>query len=227
MKAVPVIAIDGPSGVGKGTVARATARRLGWHFLDSGALYRILALAAEKAGVRLQDYAGVAALAPRLDIKFEVQGTDNERIIVGGKDLTSAVRDERAGQVASIIAVAPQVRAALLQRQREFRRPPGLVADGRDMGTVVFPDAGLKIFLDATPEERAQRRFKQLSETGINAKLSNLCAEIRERDVRDRNRPHSPLKAAPDAVVIDTTELPVEGVLSRVKELIVARGYAT
>jgi CMP/dCMP kinase len=225
--ATPVIAIDGPSGVGKGTVARALARRRGWHFLDSGALYRILALAALDAGVDSADAAAVAALAPGLDIKFSVEPDDNEHIIVGGKDVGARVRAETTGQLASVIAVLPEVRAALLARQRAFRQPPGLVADGRDMGTVVFPDAPLKIFLDATPEERARRRLKQLSEAGINAKLSNLCAEIRERDVRDRNRRHSPLKAASDAIVIDTTALPVAEVLSRVETLVNARGFAT
>lgn len=222
----PVIAIDGPSGVGKGTVARALAQKLGWNFLDSGALYRILALSAQRAGIPLDQAAAVADLAPRLDIQFPLEHYENERIIVRGEDLTAAVRDEAAGQLASIIALHPEVRSALLDRQRAFRRAPGLVADGRDMGTVVFPDAGLKVFLDASPEERARRRLKQLSKAGIKAKLSNLCAEIRARDVRDRSRSHSPLKPADDAVVIDTTELPVEGVLSRVEAMIKAGGYA-
>jgi len=156
-----------------------------------------------------------------------LEGNDNEHIIVDGEDLTGLIRTETSGQLASVIAVFPQVRSALLERQRAFRRAPGLVADGRDMGTVVFPDAPLKVFLDASPEERARRRLIQLRKAGIEAKLAALFAEIRERDVRDRNRQHSPLRAASDAVVIDTTELPVEGVLSRVEELVNVRGFAT
>jgi cytidylate kinase len=222
----PVIAIDGPSGVGKGTVARALARKLGWHFLDSGSLYRILALAAKKAGIPDSDEPAVARLAPALNIKFSVQDNDKESIIVDGEERVGAVRAEAAGQLASVIAVYPQVRAALLQRQRAFRQMPGLVADGRDMGTVVFPDAPVKIFLDASAEERARRRLNQLRKAGIEATLAALFAEIRERDVRDRSRQHSPLRAASDAVVIDTTELPVEAVLARVEELVKVRGYA-
>ena len=227
MSAVPVIAIDGPSGVGKGTVARSVARRLGWHLLDSGSLYRILALAAEKAGIAGTDQAAVAALAPRLDIKFDIQDDENERIIVDGEELSARVRAETTGQLASVIAVHPQVRAALLERQRAFRRPPGLVADGRDMGTVVFPDAGLKIFLDASADERARRRLIQLRKAGIESNIRALREEIRERDVRDRSRSVSPLKAADDAVTIDTTELSVDAVLARVGQLIEARDYAT
>ena len=223
---VPVIAIDGPSGVGKGTVARALARKLGWHFLDSGSLYRILALAAKKAGIPDSDEPAVARLAPRLNIKFSVQDDNNESIIVDSEELAPAVRAETAGHLASVIAVYPQVRSALLERQRAFRQPPGLVADGRDMGTVVFPDAPVKVFLDASAEERARRRLNQLRKAGIETKLAALHAEIRERDVRDRNRQHSPLKPANDAVVIDTTELAVQEVLARVEELIRVRGYA-
>lgn len=226
IESVPVIAIDGPSGVGKGTVARAVARRLGWHFLDSGALYRILALAAQKAGVAGTDESAIAALASRLNIKFIVQHYDNENIIVDGEELGAHVRAEATGALASVIAVHPKVRAALLDRQRAFRKPPGLVADGRDMGTVVFPDAGLKIFLDASADERARRRMIQLRKAGIAANIAALREEIRERDVRDRSRTVSPLKPADDAVTIDTTELSIERVLARVEQLIEARAYA-
>ncbi|MGH8443031.1 MAG: (d)CMP kinase [Nevskiaceae bacterium] len=226
MSAVPVIAIDGPSGVGKGTVARAVARRLGWHFLDSGSLYRILALSADKAGIAGTDEAAVAAIAPRLNITFDVQDDEYERIIVDGDDLGARVRTETTGQLASVIAVHPRVRAALMERQRAFRNPPGLVADGRDMGTVVFPDAGLKIFLDASADERARRRMIQLRKAGIEANIAALREEIRERDVRDRSRTVSPLKPANDAVTIDTTELSIERVLAHVEQLIEARAYA-
>lgn len=224
---VPVIAVDGPSGVGKGTVARAVARRLGWHFLDSGSLYRILALAAQKAGIPGSDEQAVAALAPKLDIKFNLQANDKESIIVDGEELAPRVREETTGKLASVIAVHPRVRAALLQRQRAFRQRPGLVADGRDMGTVVFPDAGLKIFLDASADERARRRLIQLRKAGIEANIAALREEIRERDVRDRSRAVSPLKPADDAVTIDTTELSIDAVLERVAKLIEARDYAT
>ena len=226
MTAVRVIAIDGPSGVGKGTVARALARKLGWHFLDSGVLYRILALAARDAGVPLNDETALAKLAPTLDIKFPLQGDDSEQIIVNDTDRTAEIRAETTGALASQVAVLPGVRAALLARQRAFRRPPGLVADGRDMGTVVVPDAGLKVFLDASADERARRRLNQLRKAGIAANIAALREEIRERDVRDRSRSVSPLKPADDAVTIDTTQLPVEGVLARVEQLIEARAYA-
>lgn len=224
---VPVVAIDGPSGVGKGTVARALARKLNWHFLDSGALYRILALAAQSGGIPLEQASRVAALAPGLDIRFDVGNGEQETIRINGQDLTASVRAETTGRLASVIAVFSEVRAALLMRQRAFRTAPGLVADGRDMGTVVFPDATVKIFLDASAEERARRRHAQLRAAGIEARMRALCEEIRERDVRDRSRSHSPLKPAEDAIVIDTTELSAAAVLLRIEEIVKARGCAT
>ena len=223
---IPVIAIDGPSGVGKGTAAKAVARRLGWHFLDSGALYRILGLAANQRGIPLTDAAAVAALAPKLDIRFVAKADDSEQILLDGTDIAALVRTEQTGALASVIAVLPEVRRALLERQKAFRVAPGLVADGRDMGTVVFPDAGLKIFLDASADERARRRMIQLRKAGIEPNMRALREEIRERDVRDRSRVVSPLKPADDAVTIDTTELSVESVLAQIEKLLVARGYA-
>lgn len=213
---IPVLTLDGPSGVGKGTVARILAAETGWHLLDSGALYRILALAAIDAGIELDDTDRVAALAPALEIEF-VPDAGGECIRVDGQDLTARIRDEATGGHASVIAAEPAVRAALLTRQRAFRRPPGLVADGRDMGTVVFADAAAKVFLDASAEERARRRAGQLLENGVNANLDRLCEEIRARDERDRTRAESPLRAADDALIIDTSELAIEEVVARVR----------
>lgn len=221
----PVITVDGPSGVGKGMVTRGLIQRLpGWHRLDSGALYRILALAAQRAGVDSSDFSAVAALAPRLDIRFGGDGEDDESILLDGAEIVGYVRSESAGGLASKIAAAPVVRDALLQRQRDFRRPPGLIADGRDMGTVVFPDAALKVFLTASAEERARRRAKQLSARGEVVRLADLSAEIRARDERDRTRAVAPLVPAPDAVEIDTSSLNPAQVFERIDELLKTRG---
>lgn len=226
MSLATVIAVDGPSGVGKGMVTRWLAGRLGWHRLDSGALYRILALAAQEAGVSLDEAAAVAALAPGLDIRFTGTTEQDEAILVGGRDWTARVRAESTGTLASRIASAPAVRAALLQRQRDFRQAPGLVADGRDMGTVVFPDSRLKIFLDASPEARAERRWRQLSQAGVNARLIDLCAEVRARDERDRKRTIAPLAPAADAVVVDSTQMTPAEVLAEIGRLLRDRGIS-
>ncbi|HEU4616943.1 MAG TPA: (d)CMP kinase [Gammaproteobacteria bacterium] len=208
---VPVIAIDGPSGAGKGTVSREVARRLGWRLLDSGVLYRLVGLAAERKGVDLADEAAVARIADELDVEFRDAGTDS-RVLLEGSDVTEELRTERTGEAASKVAALPAVRTALLGRQRAFAKPPGLVADGRDMGTVVFPEAVLKVFLSASAEERAARRHKQLKEKGIDVSLRNLSLEIAQRDQRDANRPVAPLVPAADARVIDSTHLTPEEV---------------
>jgi CMP/dCMP kinase len=221
--ACPILTIDGPSGSGKGTISRAIARRLGWHLLDSGALYRLVALAGSAAGLAREDVSGHAALGRRMDAAFTVGADGSERITLAGRDVTTAIRSEEAGQGASRVAAWPGVREALLERQRAFAAPPGLVADGRDMGTVVFPRADLKIFLTATPRERALRRHKQLKDKGSDVSLAALSREIAERDLRDQTREVAPLKAAPDACVIDSTGLSVEAVVQRVLKLGAAR----
>jgi cytidylate kinase len=219
---VPVIAIDGPSGSGKGTISRAVAGALGWGLLDSGALYRLVALAARGAGLELDDAAALSELAARVDIRFGSGAGDAEIVWLDGREVTQAIRTEAAGTDASKVAALPAVRTALLERQRAFAVPPGLVADGRDMGTVVFPDARLKIFLTASPEERALRRHKQLKEKGVAANLAALSLEIAERDKRDISRAASPLVASADAVALDTTGMSVLAVVEHVLSL--ARG---
>lgn len=199
---IPVIAIDGPTASGKGTVAQRVAERLGFHYLDSGSLYRLAALAAERAGVDLADEAGVAVLAGRMDIRFA-----DGKVWLGGDDVSDEIRSERASQNASLVAALPAVREALLQRQRDFRQAPGLVGDGRDMGSVVFPDATVKFFLTASVEARAERRTKQLKEKGMSAIMADVVKELRIRDDRDMTRPVAPLKHYPDAYLIDTTEI--------------------
>ncbi|MEQ8427665.1 MAG: (d)CMP kinase [Gammaproteobacteria bacterium] len=221
MNNIPVITVDGPSGTGKGTVCSFLADWLGWHFLDSGALYRLLALAAQKRDLPTTDIAGLAQLAENLDIEFEVQGAGKlVKVVLDGEDATDAIRTEDCGHAASVVAAIPEVRRALLSRQHGFHQAPGLVADGRDMGTVVFPAADLKIFLTASAEERAKRRHKQLKEKGISANLRHLSADISARDERDSQRAVSPLKPAEDAVVIDTSEMDIETVVGSIRELV-------
>ncbi len=216
MSGVPVVTIDGPSGSGKGTVSRAVARSLGWGLLDSGALYRLVALAARRSGVALDDVASLSALAARFDIRFGAGPRDEEIVWLDGAEVTGDIRTESAGNDASKVAAFPAVRAALLERQRAFAVPPGLVADGRDMGTVVFPGAEVKIFLTASQEERALRRHNQLKQKGVAATLAALSREIAERDERDISRAASPLVASADAVLLDTTGMPVDAVVGRV-----------
>ena len=217
--ASPVIAIDGPSGSGKGTIARAVAARLGWSLLDSGALYRLLALAAKEAGVGADAPGRLGALARGLRVEFSLYASGDERILMAGQDVTLQVRAEATGELASRIAGIPEVRAGLLDLQHSFRRSPGLVADGRDMGTVVFPDAVLKIFLTASAVERAKRRHNQLIEKGLTANLDALFHDISARDERDRNRAVSPLEPAADAVQLDTTAVGIGQVVERVMGL--------
>lgn len=215
-----VVTVDGPGGSGKGTLARLLAERLGFHWLDSGALYRVLALAALRRGVSLDDEQALAALARGLDVRFETGGPAEPRVLLEGRDVTAELRTERCGEAASRVASLPAVRGALLERQRAFCRPPGLVADGRDMGTVVFPQAPVKIFLEASLEERARRRYKQLKDQGIDANLRVLSDELARRDARDRSRAVAPLRPAPDATVIDSTRMSIDEVLERALELV-------
>jgi cytidylate kinase len=211
----PVVAIDGPSGSGKGTIGRLLAKKLGWHYLDSGALYRLAALAALNRHIDLGDARALARVAATLNVRFTSAG-GGEHIFLDDADVGAELRTERAGDAASRVAVIPEVRAALLQRQRDFAVPPGLVADGRDMGTVVFPDAKLKVVLTASAEARAMRRHKQLKEKGIDVSLPDLSWDIAQRDARDANRTVAPFRPASDAQLIDSTSLAPEEVVAHI-----------
>jgi cytidylate kinase len=221
---IPVLAVDGPSGSGKGTVCRLLAQRLGWRLLDSGALYRLAALAGQQAGLAQVDQDGHARLARLLDIRFESDAEGAERILLAGEPVTDLVRSETAGMGASRVAAWPALRAALLDRQRDFARPPGLVADGRDMGTVVFPGAPLKIFLTASAEERARRRYNQLKDKDSGVSLAALSREVEARDRQDATRAVSPLRPAEDAITIDSTRLTAADVVGRIWQLGSERG---
>lgn len=215
--AVPIVTIDGPSGAGKGTICKLVADKTGFHLLDSGSLYRLTALASLNSHVLLEDENAVAEQAKALDVCFEV--VDNKvKILLAGEEVTQTIREERIGMAASTVAAQPLVRAALLERQRAFACAPGLIADGRDMGTVVFPYAAVKIFLTASAAERAQRRLEQLRQTGVEGDYQTILADIEARDERDRTRTTAPLVPAKDAIVLDSTELSIEQVLEKVLE---------
>jgi cytidylate kinase len=218
---IPILTIDGPSGSGKGTIARAVADKLGWHLLDSGALYRAVGYAAGMAGLDLSDVEAVTRCAQAMKIRFrDPKDSGETRVIVNGHDATDELRTETAGAAASAIAAMPSVRQALVDLQLSFRMPPGLVADGRDMGTVIFPDAPYKVFLTASAAERAKRRYKQLKEKGLDVTLASLLREIEARDARDASRAVAPLKPANDAVVVDTTGMPIGQVVAKVLDLL-------
>lgn len=226
MSRVPVVTVDGPSGAGKGTLCQLLAQYLGWHLLDSGALYRIVGLAAVERQIPLTDGAALATLIRGLDVEFG-PGEPGEpaAVMLDGCEVSAAVRSEQTGGYASQVAVHAAVREALTERQRSFARPPGLVADGRDMGTVIFPDADLKIFLTASAEERATRRYKQLKDKGQDVTLATLLEDIRSRDQRDRERPVAPLKPAADAVLLDSTGMSIDEVLQCVLHWMHQRGW--
>lgn len=221
---VPVVTIDGPGGSGKGTVSQLLAARLGWHYLDSGVLYRVLGLMAQRRGVGLDDEPALCRLAETLKIAFVPQADGRPaQVTVDGEDVSTELRTEATGELASRVAILLAVRAALLQKQRDFRQIPGLITDGRDMGTTVFPDALLKVFLTASPEVRAERRYKQLKEKGFNANLDTILGEIRHRDARDTGRSVSPLKPADDAWILDCSAFSITEVVETVSRRLQAR----
>lgn len=220
MSAIPVLTIDGPSGSGKGTISRAIAERLGWHFLDSGALYRAVGLAASWAGIAFDDVESLARCAAETQVEFKDRPGDDPLVFINGRDASTELRTETSGAAASAIAAIPEVRSVLIEKQRQFRQAPGLVADGRDMGTVIFPDADFKVFLTASAEVRAERRYKQLKQKGFEVTIQTLLREIVARDARDAGRPVAPLRPAQDAVQIDATGLGIGEVVERVLEFI-------
>jgi cytidylate kinase len=213
---IPVITIDGPSGAGKGTAARLVAEQLGWQLLDSGAIYRVLAVATQYHHLPIDDEEALIPIAAHLDVQFQISNDGESRIILEGEDVTNSIRSEEIGALASKVAAFPRVREALLRRQRAFKVDPGLVADGRDMGTVVFNDAPVKVFLTASAEERAERRYNQLKEKGFDVRIGRLLDDIRQRDERDQNRKVAPLMPAEDALVLDSTEFSIDEVVSKI-----------
>ena len=215
-ESIPVITIDGPSGAGKGTVARIVAEQLGWHLLDSGAIYRVLAVAAQHHNISVEDEESLLPVAAHLDVQFQISTVGEGSVILEGEDVSNAIRTEEIGALASKVAAFPRVREALLRRQRAFKVTPGLVADGRDMGTVVFADAPVKVFLTASAEERAQRRFNQLKGKGFDVKIGRLLDDIRQRDERDQTRKVAPLVPAEGALIVDSTELSIEEVVGKI-----------
>ena len=223
---VKIITVDGPSGSGKGTVSRILAKQLGFHYLDSGALYRLLGLVAVRHGIEIELSSDLAYLAENMDVRFEALPNGHNRVLLEGEDVTQELRTEETGALASQVAAIPRVRDALLTRQQQFAKTPGLVADGRDMGSKVFPEAQLKIFLTASIEERANRRYKQLLEQGENVSLRALEEQVRSRDERDMNRKASPLVVATDAVEVDTSDLSIQEAVDRLQNLAILRGIA-